>query len=95
MKTFAKRLKAERTQNSILRRENEILKKLLRNKNTELKKANLRLSSSEKWIYALAGMIGENFILAQTDLNSPRQYEFRITKEGNIEFSVKGIVDIN
>ena len=38
MKTFAKRLKAERTQNSILRRENEILKKLLRNKNTELKK---------------------------------------------------------
>lgn len=89
MKTLSKRLKAQRAQNSILRRENEILKKLLRNKNTELKKANLRLGSSEKWIYALAGMIGENFILKKTDLENPKQYKFRITEEGSIELLIE------
>lgn len=89
MKTLAKRLKAERSQNSLLRRENEILKKLLKNKSTELKKANLRLSSSEKWIYALAGMIGENFILKKTDLINPSQYRFRTIDKEKIECKIE------
>lgn len=94
MKTLAKRLRKEKRKVRELEKQLEIrnrqfaaLERIINSKSRTVCELKARVDVSENWINALAGMIGDNFVLEAEKIADPPRYVYRYEGTSqNIEF---------